>query len=251
MPLTVPLQFPSKPPRAAIFRAFDIPDDGSDAFEIGLPATGSTCLLQCHASSNWTLSLALLRAEFFAKDLFPAIESAAQSLGASFFSGPSSEGQAPPSLLAQWTAARDEEIVAAQARSDADGLSPLPRMPAEELAAAHAWLVAADSLAALYPNFAPDIIAVVSDETGAAMCATVVGRDSPTVLVSPVHGAAVVDDSGVAFLDLHSFARTPDRLVEVRPEHWEDAATLGPDMRTTAVVEVLEQQTLARLGLPT
>lgn len=250
MPLTVPLKLPANTPRAAIFRAFGIPDDGSDAFEIGRAATGSTCLLQSHSPSEWSLSLPLLRAEFFAMDLFPSIEAAADTLGAAFFAPSDGPTVHAPRLRDQWMAARDEEIIAAQARSDADGISPLPRMDAQELDAAHAWLVAADGIAAQNPTFVPDMIAVVSEETGSALGATVVGRLTEPQLVSPLHGAAIVDDTGVSFLALDAFDRTPDHLVEIRPEHWEGAQRLGPEMRTAALVEVLERQTLARLGLP-
>ncbi len=243
MPLGVPLSLPANPPRSAIFSAFGVPDDGRDAFEIGRPSTGATCLLQCDPPANWWVSLPLLRSEFLADDLIPSLEAAALTLGGSF----ETDGA---SLREQWLQARDSELIASRQRSDVDGLPPLPRMDAADLAAAHAWLRASPPLQARFDLFVPDIIAFASEETGDAFCATAISDAiAESVLVSPLHAVAFVSEAGVSLLDLAAFPRTADGLISVDRSHVELAEPVSRALRSLAVVEVIERETLARLSI--
>jgi hypothetical protein len=170
MPLVLSIRIDGgRPPpsRGAILEAFEVNterDDGADAFEIGRPATGSTCLVTFGAGdavpssglsstssddaadtrvfADVRVIVPLARAPFLADDLLPALVASAQALGGVLVDV--EHGSPLPTFeraRAQWLDVRRRELHALYGVCVESG-APLPAMlPASDLVAMHAWLV--------------------------------------------------------------------------------------------------------------
>jgi hypothetical protein len=171
MPLVLTIGIPEEralPSRAAVLAALDVAsahDDEADSFEIGRPATGSTCLITLqsaesagpavHVSTDDVLvrfadvriTVPLSRAPFLGDDLLPALTAGAQALGGVLVDV--ERGVALPTFegaRSHWMDTRRREL-AALARVCIESGAPLPAvLPARDLATMHAWLVRVDAL---------------------------------------------------------------------------------------------------------
>jgi hypothetical protein len=166
MPLVLTIHIPdgrATPSRAEILAALDVDsgvaDDEADSFEIGRPATGSTCLVTLSSTdgvidvstsargedprfANVRVVVPLARAPFLGNDLLPALVAGAQALGGVLTDV--ENGLALPTAeiaRVHWLRIRRREL-AALYRVCVESASPLPAMlPAHDLETTHAWLV--------------------------------------------------------------------------------------------------------------
>jgi len=121
-----------------------------DAFEIGRPATGSTCLVTLEdAATDGVLArvtMPLARALFVGDDLLPAIVRAARELDATLVDDEGAELATEDAACVQWRARRLRELRALGLVCMQSGAPLPPKMPRRDLASAHAWLVAVDAI---------------------------------------------------------------------------------------------------------
>lgn len=244
---------------------------GTDAFEIGRPATGSTCLVTLPESvvdgvlARVTMPIA--RALFVGDDLLPPLVHAARALGASLFDDDGTELASVETARARWRARRRSELRALGRVCIESGAPLPPSLPARDLDAAHAWLVAVDALVDdRGPPIARLVLALDARDGEEATLAVRAPRADvvrlppwPYVLIDPhAMGARAKDDDGDGDLAprlvsrdaiVRGLAPDADGLVTVAlDERVRTLALESPDLspfRVLSVSELIDAESLA------